>query len=390
MQLWNHFKGRRGGFSATDVITHINSMRSNPLSMDENIDLRNLLLAEFRGRAQTPFGRIRLHSQAPQASDSRPSRLRSQAPQAREPRPLSRFDPRAIAPTAFGTPPQQAAAARESRPNAPAAAVDTDESDAEWVERRRRSRSVPVSQVSPLAISRMRTEDEPDSVWVTYRRDRALSPTLSSDSSSQEDDDMELVIESIQQRRAHESDDDACAHKSLFIPATPNTLQIVSEDHYDSDLARAIELSLLPAMRPRPIATPCLLCHDDDNAAFRISHCCEHVYCRDCIANMILSSGTLPRCPDCVRDGYQPPALQSMPGFGVPLPARMSLDPYFVNKVDPTLCHGRHLAPFLAVQPFSGFPMPCPLCETVVYGTTDMVYQESCRYPLALRPFFCG
>ena len=162
--------------------------------------------------------------------------------------------------------------------------------------------------------------------------------------------------------------DDERARQAIEAPVSP-AQHIMEEDDI-------IAFDYLAPREASNDAVACLLCLDV-KPVLRVTQCCKHKYCIDCIRNTFKHAEGLPRCPDCVANG-QPPVTASN---GICADARMNIDPFCVKAADPDLCHSRHLAPFLNTFNCSKFTAVCPVCETTTYGSAILDDDNCCRCP---------
>jgi hypothetical protein len=184
------------------------------------------------------------------------------------------------------------------------------------------------------------------------------------------------------------------AHQNRWIPAPVHRPSVEaerqSEMQFNRDVREAIRRSLLPESEidydaptqpmdedpPELEQISCLICMQETEL-FRITFCCNHKYCRDCVEQCFKKSESgLPRCPDCVANGL--PTVKTIESRGIAPEAHMFMDPCLINQINPGLCHSRHILPFVKNNYAKELTASCPKCDTLTYGYSTN-FDRDCR-----------
>ena len=180
-------------------------------------------------------------------------------------------------------------------------------------------------------------------------------------------------------------------------PASRVTIDLNAEpydnddDDANADLQLAIELSMAPPLRteevmisdddndepePARAVKTCNVCQCDypQETMMRVSFCCDHVFCKECILACFRSRPKpIVECPGCAAEHF----LDCYHLPYIPIKAEGLIDPHFVRGIDGManeLKGGVQLKPFLRWDfPLTNAASPptCPACSSFVPAATN-------------------
>ena len=193
----------------------------------------------------------------------------------------------------------------------------------------------------------------------------------------------------------------AAPHRRHGSAATirPMPLHFESDTEADevdaANVARAIQLSLQPASlmttevlsqkaEEEELPVTCPICWDKCPANYmtRVSYCCTHKYCKECVLGMFKNRQTpIVECPECTRTHRANIIHRPF----IPRAAEGLIDPHFVHGIEgmsKQLTSGIQIKQFIVPGHISSASISCPECKnlipSVIHGRTARCWRNDC------------